>query len=146
MGKTSKRKFAQLASVFSRRKGAKEMLGHAPAPSNDNLLLNADPILAEDELANRVNCNMSHSLDTYYAPSILHIARLSSPHPRHTNIFLVTDIFQALIDIYKLCFHWCSQLAFFLAIVVPLMLIRRIPSLTMLKIGICIRVPTMYNI
>ena len=55
MGKTSKRKFAQLASVFSRRKGAKEMLGHAPAPSNDNLLLNADPILAEDELANRVS-------------------------------------------------------------------------------------------
>merc|ERR1719373_460020 len=53
MGKTSKRKFAQLASVFSsRRKGAKEMLGHAPAPSNDNLLLNADPILAEDELGN----------------------------------------------------------------------------------------------
>ena len=60
MGKTSKRKFAQLASVFSRRKGAKEMLGHAPAPSNDNLLLNADPILAEDELANRVSGNMSH--------------------------------------------------------------------------------------
>jgi len=53
MGKTSKRKFAQLASVFSRRKGAKEMLGHAPENSNDNLLLNADPILAEDELANR---------------------------------------------------------------------------------------------
>ena len=31
------------------------MLGHAPAPSNDNLLLNADPILAEDELGNRVS-------------------------------------------------------------------------------------------
>ena len=61
MGKTSKRKFAQLASVFSRRKGAKEMLGHAPENSNDNLLLNADPILAEDELANRVSYNHRHS-------------------------------------------------------------------------------------
>ncbi len=52
MGKSSKRKFSQLAGMFSRRKGAaKEMLGRAPAPSNDNLLLNAEPILAEDELA-----------------------------------------------------------------------------------------------
>ena len=45
MGKTSKRKFSQLASMFSRRKGAKQLLGHAPAPSKDNLLLNAEPLV-----------------------------------------------------------------------------------------------------
>ena len=45
MGKTSKRKFAQLASMFSRKKGAKQLLGHAPAPSKDNLLLNAEPLV-----------------------------------------------------------------------------------------------------
>ena len=48
MGKTSKRKFAQMASMFSRRKGAKQLLGHAPAPSKDNLLLNAEPLVNED--------------------------------------------------------------------------------------------------
>lgn len=48
MGKTSKRKFTQLANMFSRRKGAKELLGHAPAPSNDNLLLNAEPLIPQD--------------------------------------------------------------------------------------------------
>ena len=45
MGKTSKRKFSQMASIFSRRKGAKQLLGHAPAPSKDNLLLNAEPLV-----------------------------------------------------------------------------------------------------
>ena len=45
MGKTSKRKFSQLASMFTRRKGAKQLLGHAPAPSKDNLLLNAEPLV-----------------------------------------------------------------------------------------------------
>ena len=45
MGKTSKRKFSQKASIFSRRKGAKQLLGHAPAPSKDNLLLNAEPLV-----------------------------------------------------------------------------------------------------
>ena len=45
MGKTSKRKFSQIASMFSRRKGAKQLLGHAPAPSKDNLLLNAEPLV-----------------------------------------------------------------------------------------------------
>merc|ERR1712038_1915273 len=45
MGKTSKRKFSQLASMFSRRKGAKQLLGQAPAPSKDNLLLNAEPLV-----------------------------------------------------------------------------------------------------
>ena len=49
MGKASKRKFSQLASMFSRRKGAKELLGKAPAPSKDNLLLSEEPILAQEE-------------------------------------------------------------------------------------------------
>ena len=31
--------------MFSRRKGAKQLLGHAPAPSKDNLLLNAEPLV-----------------------------------------------------------------------------------------------------
>jgi len=53
MGKTSKRKFAQMASMFSARgrmgggKGAK-LLGHAPAPSKDNLLLDAEPLVNDD--------------------------------------------------------------------------------------------------
>jgi hypothetical protein len=45
MGKTSKRKFAQLASMFSRRK-SKQLLG---APSKDNLLLNAEPLVNETD-------------------------------------------------------------------------------------------------
>lgn len=51
MGKTSKRKFTQLAGMFSRRKGAKQLLGHAPAPSNDDLLLNvnAEPLVNQDD-------------------------------------------------------------------------------------------------
>lgn len=53
MGKTSKRKFAQMASMFSARgrgggKGAK-LLGHAPAPSKDNLLLDAEPLVNDDD-------------------------------------------------------------------------------------------------
>lgn len=48
MSKSSKRKFTQLANMFSRRKGAKELLGHAPAPSNDNLLLNAEPLINQE--------------------------------------------------------------------------------------------------
>jgi len=44
MGKTSKQKFAKLATIFSRQRGAGRVLGHAPAPSKDNLLLNADPL------------------------------------------------------------------------------------------------------
>lgn len=43
MGKSSKQKFAKLATMFSRQKGVSRVLGHAPAPSRDNLLLNADP-------------------------------------------------------------------------------------------------------
>ena len=57
MGKTSKRKFSQMASMFSRRKGAKQLLGHAPAPSKDNLLLNAEPLVndfdSDDDNAGR---------------------------------------------------------------------------------------------
>ncbi len=49
MGKSSKRKFSQMASLFSRRKGAKQLLGNAPAPSNDDLLLNAEPLVCQDD-------------------------------------------------------------------------------------------------
>lgn len=50
MGKTSKRKFSQMAAIFSRRKSAaKQFLGQATAPSKDNLLLNAEPLVNEDE-------------------------------------------------------------------------------------------------
>ena len=44
MGKTSKQKFSKLATMFSRQRGASRVLGQAPAPSKDNLLLNADPV------------------------------------------------------------------------------------------------------
>ncbi len=50
MGKNSKRKFSQMAAMFSRRKGAaKQLLGHAPAPSKDSLLLAAEPLVNEDD-------------------------------------------------------------------------------------------------
>jgi len=46
MGKSSKAKFTRLATMFSRRGGgASKLLGHAPAPSKDNLLLNAEPLV-----------------------------------------------------------------------------------------------------
>ena len=47
MGKSSKAKFTKLATMFSRRGGvgAGRMLGQAPAPSKDNLLLNAEPLV-----------------------------------------------------------------------------------------------------
>ncbi len=43
--------------MFSRRRGAgigsvtsaKQLLGHAPAPSKDNLLLNDEPLVAADD-------------------------------------------------------------------------------------------------
>jgi len=44
----SRKKFAQLARVFTRRKkrsSAKNILSQGPAPSRDNLLLNAEPLL-----------------------------------------------------------------------------------------------------
>jgi len=46
MGKTSKAKFAKLATMFRSGAGGGvgRVLGHAPAPSKDNLLLNADPV------------------------------------------------------------------------------------------------------
>merc|ERR1711988_935284 len=43
MGKTSKQKFAKLATLFSRQGLAGRVLGQAPAPSKDNLLL-SDPV------------------------------------------------------------------------------------------------------
>lgn len=49
MGKQSKQTFSRLAHLFSRgqRGGAQRLLGHAPAPSKDNLLLSADPLVEE---------------------------------------------------------------------------------------------------
>lgn len=41
MGKSSKHKFAKLAMMF-RQRGGNRLLGHAPAPSKDNLLLDAE--------------------------------------------------------------------------------------------------------
>ena len=50
MGKTSKKKFSQMAAMFSRRKSAaKQFLGHAAAPSKDNLLLHAEPLVNEED-------------------------------------------------------------------------------------------------
>ena len=50
MGKTSKKKFAQMASMFSRRKSAaKQFLDAAAAPSKDNLLLHAEPLVNEED-------------------------------------------------------------------------------------------------
>lgn len=45
MGKQSKQKFNKLANMFTRQRGATRLLGHAPAPSKDNLLLNAEPLV-----------------------------------------------------------------------------------------------------
>jgi len=53
----SKKKFAQLARVFTRSRkrgsnsssGAKGILNQGPAPSHDHLLLNAEPLLEEDD-------------------------------------------------------------------------------------------------
>lgn len=52
MGKLSRKKFAQLARMFTGRKkrSAKQILGHSAGPSKDSLLLNSEPLLsAEDE-------------------------------------------------------------------------------------------------
>ncbi|XP_034230454.1 uncharacterized protein LOC117639163 isoform X2 [Thrips palmi] len=52
MGKMSRKKFAQLARMFTGRKkrSAKQILGHSAGPSKDSLLLNSEPLLsAEDE-------------------------------------------------------------------------------------------------
>ena len=43
MGQKSKRKFSQLAGMFSRRKGAKQLLNHQTP--DDNLLLNDEPFV-----------------------------------------------------------------------------------------------------
>jgi len=49
MGKQSKQKFTKLANMFTRQGGATRLLGHAPAPSKDNLLLNAEPLVDPHE-------------------------------------------------------------------------------------------------
>ena len=44
MGKSSKQKFAKLATMFSRQRGVSRVLGQSgQAPSKDNLLLNTEP-------------------------------------------------------------------------------------------------------
>lgn len=50
MSKTSRRKFAQLASIFSSRRkgGAKQLLGHSGGPSKDHLMINAELLINED--------------------------------------------------------------------------------------------------
>lgn len=53
----SKKKFAQLARVFTRKRkrvgvgssGSKGILNQGPAPSRDNLQLNTVPLLEEDD-------------------------------------------------------------------------------------------------
>jgi len=49
MGKQSKQKFTKLAAMFRQQRGAQRLLGHAPAPSKDNLLLNAEPLVDPHE-------------------------------------------------------------------------------------------------
>ncbi len=48
MGKTSKQKFAKLAMMF-RQRGGNRLLGHAPAPSKDNLLLDAENYVEQQD-------------------------------------------------------------------------------------------------
>jgi len=47
----SRKKFAQLARVFTGRKkrSAKQILGQGAAPSKDSLLLNSEPLLVGDD-------------------------------------------------------------------------------------------------
>lgn len=47
MSKSSKKKFSQMASMFSRRKN--QLLNAAGAPSKDNLLLSAEPLVNEED-------------------------------------------------------------------------------------------------
>ncbi|XP_026285005.1 CUE domain-containing protein 1 isoform X2 [Frankliniella occidentalis] len=51
MGKLSRKKFAQLARMFTGRKkrSAKQILGHSAGPSKDSLLLNSEPLLSADD-------------------------------------------------------------------------------------------------
>ncbi|KDR15443.1 CUE domain-containing protein 1 [Zootermopsis nevadensis] len=68
MGKMSRKKFAQLARVFTRRKkrsSAKNILSQGPAPSRDNLLLNAEPLLDDDD---DEDDNVPDSYDTVRRP------------------------------------------------------------------------------
>ena len=48
MGKTSKHKFTKLAMMF-RQRGGNRLLGHAPAPSKDNLLLDAENYVEQQD-------------------------------------------------------------------------------------------------
>ena len=48
MGKSSKQKFAKLAMIF-RQRGGSRILGHGPAPSKDNLLLDAEHYVEQQD-------------------------------------------------------------------------------------------------
>jgi hypothetical protein len=64
----SRKKFAQLARIFTRRKkrsSAKNILSEGPAPSRDNLLLNAEPLLDDDD---DDDDNIPNSYDTMKRP------------------------------------------------------------------------------
>ena len=59
MGKTSKKKFSQLAAIFSRRKSAAKQ--YLAAPSKDNLLLNAEPLVNEEDSDTEQDTTTSNS-------------------------------------------------------------------------------------
>jgi hypothetical protein len=60
MGKQSKQTFSRLAHMFSRG-GSQRLLGHAPAPSKDNLLLSADPLVEEARDSEEESDDEKHS-------------------------------------------------------------------------------------
>jgi hypothetical protein len=65
----SRKKFAQLARVFTRRKkrsSAKNILSEGPAPSRDNLLLNAEPLLCDYDYDD--DDNVPNTYDTAKRP------------------------------------------------------------------------------
>ncbi|KAK3908899.1 CUE domain-containing protein 1 [Frankliniella fusca] len=65
MGKVSRKKFAQLARMFTGRKKrtAKQILGHSAGPSKDSLLLNSEPLLSAEDEDNE--SEQSHSQDKH---------------------------------------------------------------------------------
>ncbi|GFU44878.1 CUE domain-containing protein 1 [Nephila pilipes] len=67
MGKLSRRKFAQLASIFSRRKRAfKPILGDGINPSRDNLLLHEDEYSELSEDDSDTDWNKKDSWDSHH--------------------------------------------------------------------------------
>ena len=62
----SRKKFAQLARMFTGRKkrSAKQILGHGAAPSKDSLLLNSEPLLSAEDEDN--DAEQSHTEDRHH--------------------------------------------------------------------------------